>query len=599
MHCPSYRAFSSWRDMAQLYHELWGKAGTIQVVTDFSLRVPQPTGFVPGYGMKLLQGVDSNPNPLNFIVPGVETNFKQLVIRNLLPCGESVPLVRDEYIELEQTLLRKVSEKWENESQNGKSIFLSYLLVQRLLKGQPTVYRESDRNCFLFDEDYRGNHVDADTLIGLSTEKKRKLWILTDEALSDPAWNRRSSEWFVILSASPEKIKCSNQRRKDRAVGARYMRNWTWEEIFAGFSLQGWEITPQQIQRLYTTFSYLGPVARTCLESVPAHDNATYTEYMKEYLREVQPACRTFITFRGHPGPEELMASLSSYKLVIMEPTQGGSAYTSRIATRWIAHKIAEMGERLQQLNPYGLYQSLCTQPPLRTAAGWFFERYAHDWFRAGGQFHALELKSSGRAPSHINFKTKISRSNVINYFTTPENLANQVIVDGRKIGPHAVRKYFLPYSRTQESFDGIAFTDTSTVLLLQFTIARRHGVIVHGIRDLLRSLPRTVTHLNIVFVTPEHRQQDFVGPQNIPTAGDLGCPAGELSIRQFRLVFPNERIRFVATNNLVSSDDDDDIIITDMEAPGPSGQGYEWEQAHPATDDAEGPARVDAEMIY
>ena len=58
---------------------------------------------------------------------------------------------------------------------------------------------------------------------------------MTDAALADERWTERSHSWFVVLAASPLKVKASRQWEKDRNVGVHFMRNWTWPEIVAAF----------------------------------------------------------------------------------------------------------------------------------------------------------------------------------------------------------------------------------------------------------------------------------------------------------------------------------------------------------------------------
>ena len=107
--------------------------------------------------------------------------------------------------------------------------------MRRILAGQPTVYRSNDSCCYLFDSDANGSETDANSLFHLPGDRKRALWILTDEALADAGWYRKDHGWFVVLAASPAKIKASRQWEKDRNVGSRYMGNWGWDEIVAAF----------------------------------------------------------------------------------------------------------------------------------------------------------------------------------------------------------------------------------------------------------------------------------------------------------------------------------------------------------------------------
>lgn len=117
----------------------------------------------------------------------------------------------------------------------GKSVCLSYILAHRLYTGEPTVYRLNDDCCYLFDDDTPGVEMTAKCLFQLSNKKKSGLWILTDEALTDARWKGRGHPWFVVLGASPAKVRLSRDWEKDRNVGVHFISPWSWAEIFAAY----------------------------------------------------------------------------------------------------------------------------------------------------------------------------------------------------------------------------------------------------------------------------------------------------------------------------------------------------------------------------
>ena len=108
--------------------------------------------------------------------------------------------------------------------------------MRRLQAGQATVFRVNDSECYLFDDNFHGSRIDANFLFDLSSVQKKDLWILTDEALEDARWNKKSHYWFVVLAVSPAKVKGSNQWVKERNALIRYIRNWEWDEIVAAFT---------------------------------------------------------------------------------------------------------------------------------------------------------------------------------------------------------------------------------------------------------------------------------------------------------------------------------------------------------------------------
>ncbi|RPB01931.1 hypothetical protein L873DRAFT_1842102 [Choiromyces venosus 120613-1] len=227
------------------------------------------------------------------------------------------------------------------------------------------------------EDDSHGRKTDVNSLFDLPDHQKEELWILTDEALEDAGWNDKGHSWFVVLAASPAKIRGLWQWEKDRKVGSRYMSNWGWGEIVAAFSLEMPKPpTPRQMAMLFTTFPCLGPIARTCLESIFMMSDDDYNHDLKTYLGEIDREIDTFIL-------------------------QGG--YLT-------------------------LYKYLTCQDPLRSAGSWFFEGYAHDWFGKDRSFEADKLLIKDNN-THLKFMTYWSKS--LNYFTNANNLATQVRVKG------------------------------------------------------------------------------------------------------------------------------------------------------------------------
>ncbi|KAG0126292.1 hypothetical protein HOY82DRAFT_581112 [Tuber indicum] len=491
--------------MQALYDELWGKQ--LHVIKDCTFSIPRPGhSFRPGYKADLSEiGDKAFPDP-EFAKGKQKKTFKVLKVRSELPCGRKRLLVHHEYESIEHNLLEVKSAKWRRNVQtsrlryrgqpgSGKSFFLSYLLVGRLLAGQPTVFRNNDSRCYLFDSDSNGRETDANYLFHLPQDRKRTFWILTDGALTDESWNKKGHGWFVVLVASPAKIKASHQWAKDRNVALRYMSNWKWEGIVATFTLaMGKRPTPRQIAILFT-----------------AH---------------------------------------ALHRMAIMHPTHDRWSYNTRITTRWFAYKVFEQAEANSQLRCFKVYNQLARQSSLRTAAGRIFEAYAHDWFQKGGYFEAHELRIKDNKAPPLKFETYGSES--LNYFTNGNNLAAQVRVKGGQgIEQDVVGKYFLPYNANFESVDGLVFNALDTLILFQITIAKSHDIKLGGVKKLYESLPATIKNIHIVFVIPEDRKSEYSRAQSAPEAGDVKPKPKDLTITQFRRVLMEEIMQTMAVDGL------------------------------------------------
>src|SRR5437588_12548244 len=99
-----------------------------------------------------------------------------------------------------------------------------------------------------------------------------------------------------------------------------------------------------------------------------------------------------------------------------------------------------------------------------------------------------------------------------VGHFTTNKELAERVRVSS---GSHGIDagvpgKYFQPYAKMQDSFDGLLFIDNYILVLVQSTLAKIHKVKSRGIKLLLQELPATISTVCIIFVVPADRAQNY-----------------------------------------------------------------------------------------
>jgi hypothetical protein len=329
-------------------------------------------------------------------------------------------------------------------------------------------------------------------------------------------------------------------------------------------SIENSPLDLSQIESLYTTFICFGPIARVCLESITTDcTGETYDESLREYLGDVDLEIQSLVA-SGVSNLEVAIYQHSSHKISLMCPDKSGLTYKARLATRWIAHRMTAATEEQAQQHTYKLFKTLARQSTLRTSAGWFFEAYAHDWFGKGGQFVADELPIDG-TNSPLTFFTNGPQSTgsaaKINYFTNPEDLAQQVRkgLGGHGVDPSQVGKYFQPYAKNQESFDGVVFNSEGDVILLQYTVAAKHEIKSHGVQVFLDSMPATIKTIHIVFAVPADRAKDYSKAQKVPDSNALKW-AGK-QIRQYRLVFTDDDIKNVAVMGSHGLHDEEEVM--------------------------------------
>ena len=118
-------------------------------------------------------------------------------------------------------------------------MFLSYLLVDRMVQRLPTVYRLDDDRCYLFPSDGDCRRVTIDDAMDMEDEK---LLLLTDAQINwTGPWKASSRTWRVIFAASPRTIMQSKSWSKERGKRTIFMATWGWQELVGAFRYYPYE----------------------------------------------------------------------------------------------------------------------------------------------------------------------------------------------------------------------------------------------------------------------------------------------------------------------------------------------------------------------
>jgi len=230
-----------------------------------------------------------------------------------------------------------------------------------------------------------------------------------------------------------------------------------------------------------------------------------------------------------------------------MQPIRDNKAYVPAVMTRWIACRIVSHADLGAKERGYKIFQSLSHQSSLRSSAGWFFELYTHNWLRKGGRFVA-DLLSRKDSEEELSFYIDPAHNKEARFFTTSADLANQLKKQGgRGVDNMQIRVYFQPRCRNQEFFDGLMVKTQDMLILFQITMASTHEIKVGGVRDILQELPKTIKTVCDVFTIPADRADNYKKPQKAPVSEDLTINNHEYTIKQYRLVFPDDDVLSIA----------------------------------------------------
>ena len=116
----------------------------------------------------------------------------------------------------------------------GKTWFLSYLLVERLLSGFPTVFQVQHGNTV--DMHYFFNESGVDILNTKSVRKiaqESRIWALVDQQPIGLAADLNRIEWLFIITSSPNVKTLKTIAKKHGITETYYMPVWGWSEIVA------------------------------------------------------------------------------------------------------------------------------------------------------------------------------------------------------------------------------------------------------------------------------------------------------------------------------------------------------------------------------
>jgi len=174
-----------------------------------------------------------------------------------LPCRANELLVRNAYKEMYNILLEAQELRMKYLDKNdpipdskktililgqpgiGKTWFLSYVLVRRLLEGKPTIFQNGEGfgadsrfdevTHYLINEN--GAHQMDEVKLRLE-EKKADIWVLADQTPKGKPRQSEEHNWLVVVTSSPRE---ANYKYivKNYSPQKFYLPTWDWDEVVA------------------------------------------------------------------------------------------------------------------------------------------------------------------------------------------------------------------------------------------------------------------------------------------------------------------------------------------------------------------------------
>ncbi|KAG2368609.1 hypothetical protein BDR07DRAFT_1605413 [Suillus spraguei] len=442
-----------------------------------------------------------------------------------LPNGATSMVIRSEY----ESIFEHISTIGRNfivhgSTGIGKTYFLAYLLVKRLLARQPVTYQidqlHSSVMCFTADGFF--------TLPQEGSEyhplfQRKDVWHLVDSTHEDPATHPNTAHTQALMWGTcgkaifttfwPDSLGFKIDWSPGYEVSLqRWMKPCTWDEIVAMSALTANKHEKHDAETLRWSYTHFGSNARTCLQVSRHPSNADY------YLNELERARDNF--WFQHPVLREHEA-LYSRNLFAVQPgdnrTEPLPYPVSQVASRLLADGIASLDPSTAKDAVRNLLSSKDTEE-----SGKILYRQAVIALisRFGGTFELGCPDSQGRCGSahkDLNLCAKLylegkeERTILPSSYTYSTQGELAALVENY---PHILHSP--KHALVHPGIDAIMFDDnTSTVWLMQVTYGHPRPISPQGLLFLLSTArgtayePSPIHPWNLVFVSRKQANMD------------------------------------------------------------------------------------------
>ncbi|KAG1827248.1 uncharacterized protein BJ212DRAFT_40808 [Suillus subaureus] len=442
-----------------------------------------------------------------------------------LPNGATSMVIRSEY----ELLFEHISAIERNfivhESAGiGKSHFLAYILVKRLLARQPVTYQidqlHSSVMCFTADGFF--------TLPQEGSEyhplfQREDVWHLVDSTHEDPTthpntthtqalmWGTRGKAIFTTFWLDSFGFKIDWSPGYEVSL-QRWMKPCTWDEIVAMSALTANTHEQHNPEALRWSYTHFGSNAHACLQVSRHPSHADY------YLHKLECARDNF--WFQHPVLREHEA-LYSRNLFAVQPgdtrTEPLPYPVSQVASRLLADGIAS-------LDPSIAKDAVCSLLNSEDAeeSGKIFYRQAVIALmsRFGGTFELGCLDSQGHCqPAHkdLNLCAKLDLAGKEEQAILPSSYTYSTQGELAALAENHPHVLHSPtHALVHPGIDAIMFDDsTSTVWLMQVTYGHSRPISPQGLLFLLNTArgttyePSPIRPWNLVFISREQATTD------------------------------------------------------------------------------------------
>ncbi|KAF5381962.1 hypothetical protein D9615_004249 [Tricholomella constricta] len=427
----------------------------------------------------------------------------------------------------------------------GKTVWLKFLLVLRLLARQPTIFQDRPQHFLFFDgervfsRDCEGDSFAALYLIN-SGQIPKYTWCLidTNDALTTIPQSIHDLQLFIVQSSSPHSQRLHWLNKTQFTYMKYYMKPWTLSELILGRTLQPRILSEANIEGFYNKY---GPFPRQVYGYARApsrYEEGLLGKIDQMTLKKLQRLfAETINTTHSHDV---------SHPLILISPTEVRSKPTLSIPTCHLFQLLRGVFVDCLLENSALLYDAFLENPRTRAPAGYLLEEKMH-LLCGGGEWEIVPLERSRHAgPKNHHWKTP-EESPKPQYLYLGREEAH-ISINDEQLPAQATYKtlklinylggvlldlqdaYYRPLRGNEATYDtSIYDRATKTATIFQATVSEQLSVKEKGLAW-LQSLG--VKRFRYIAVTPPGSKIDLPFPKRyVPFVGEVIAIAAENEI--------------------------------------------------------------------
>ncbi|THU81730.1 hypothetical protein K435DRAFT_469056 [Dendrothele bispora CBS 962.96] len=379
----------------------------------------------------------------------------------------------------------------------GKTTYLTYCLVNRLARKQPTCLLMSPENRYLFVDEgvfhIPGDERAVDDLVlRHRTLDSLVLYDLNEEhARVEPSLFRK---WRAIVTSSPRPSRYQDWV-KHRMPKKFVMKTWSWEEVYTARSMS---LVERDTDAWRDAFLKWGGSARYLFSS----SEGDLEEALKDAAQQAD--VKTLLI-----GTDSSMANKHRHRLVLANPLHKNGEMSrdimaSELISPYITRVLVEQCQKEMTRSLIENVERSLLHGVVGSQEGFLFEEFGHTivqrYLKHG--FEAQELLpkdgSASASPQLIKFK-----------FAGFDDQTPQYFNKGVRPQELDTDRYYRPDTKTFAGIDAFAL-GSKTIVLFQFTIAKDHKINAKWLYDWYKSSAKMkkTWKWKLIFVIPKKRPQ-------------------------------------------------------------------------------------------